>query len=582
MKKTTQIYFKLLVGCLAFLSFEFGIAQTFTNPVGDLSDPHVTFIEGFYYYTGTVGNRVAIKRAKTLEELKHVELTTIFEPGDIGAQSDHFWSSEIHKLDGKWYVYYTAASVGTDNNTQRNYVIESSDANPLTDTWTFKGQMVNSSADYYATNPTVTEINGTRYFLYAGRASASETSLNIYISAMTNPWTLSGSRTEIYTSEDLSGTVNGEAPSVLVSSDKVFLTYTANGCGTEHGKTGLMYMDDLTKNPLLVSSWTKVGTPVFDDHPEVSAFNPNHQTFFKSPDGTEVWFSYTARFDDGPWCDNHRTTRAQKLTFDANGMPQFGTIAEMGKPMAAPKGEPVLPAGTIVDNGLYRIRPKATEGSKTLEIGGIEIWGGANVGQWFDDSDEIHHKWYIQATNTPNEYVITSAFNGLAMEVGGCEFNDFANINMWYPNGAPCQIWIISNIGGGDFQLVNKHSGKAMELEGNDGNNIYQNELNTTSNAQKFKLEFIENILNVRQSNFSESIKIFPNPARESFTIRSSFNTQGSTVIISDLMGKQVLKSDINNESTTIKTDGLTSGIYIITVNANDQQMMTKKLVITK
>ena len=210
-----------------------------------------------------------------------MELTTIFEPGYIGAQSDHYWSSEVHRMDGKWYVYYTAASVGTDNNTQRNYVIESSDVNPLTKTWSFKGQLVNPSTDYYATNPTVTEINGTRYFLYSGRSSAGDTSLNIYMSAMTNPWTLSGTRTEIYTSGDLSGTANGEAPSVLVHSGKVFLTYTASGCGTEHGKTGLMYMDDVTQNPLLVGSWTKVGTPVFDDHQEVSAFNPNHQRFFK-------------------------------------------------------------------------------------------------------------------------------------------------------------------------------------------------------------------------------------------------------------------------------------------------------------
>lgn len=581
MKKTTQSYLRLILGCIAFFVFHLVKAQSFTNPVGDLSDPHITYIEGYYYYTGTVGNRVAIKRAKTLEGLKHVELTTIFEPGDAGAQSDHFWSSEVHRIDGKWYVYYTAASQGTDDTSQRNYVIESSDANPLTRTWSFKGQLVNPSFDFYATNPTVTEINGVRYFLYAGHASADNKALNIYMSAMTNPWTLSGARTEIYTSGDLSGTLNGEAPSVLVHAGKVFLTYTVNGCGTEHGKTGLMYMDDATKNPLAVSSWTKVGTSVFDDNEQVSSFNPNHQTFFKSPDNSEVWFSYTARFDDGPWCDHHRTTRAQKLTFDGNGIPQFGTIAELGKPMVAPKGEPVLPVGTVVENGLYRIRPTAATGSQTLEIGGINIWGGANVGQWFDDTEEIHHQWYLQATEVPNEYVITSAFNGLAIEVGGCELNDFANIAMWYPSGAPCQLWSISDVGDGHYQIINKNSGKAMELGGNDGNNIYQNELDPNDNFQKFKLEFIESTLNVAKFDFVNETRLFPNPAGDFFTIKGLLNSQKNTVTITDVLGKQILKREIKDESSTIDTSSLKTGIYFISVRANDQgPVVTKKLII--
>ena len=199
-------------------------------------------------------------------------------------------------------------------------MIECTDPNPLTGTWTFKGQLSDSSANHYATNPTVTEINGARYFLWTGVSNSGISPLNIYISAMDTPWTLSGSRVAIYNSGDLAGTVNGEAPSVLVKSGKVFLTYTANGCDTSEGKTGLMYMNDDRKNPLLAESWTKLTTPVFDDNTAVSSYNPNHQTFFKSPDNKEYWFSYSSRFDDGPWCDDHRSTRAQKIIFD-------GTVA---------------------------------------------------------------------------------------------------------------------------------------------------------------------------------------------------------------------------------------------------------------
>lgn len=577
MKKITKKSVKFIAICIALLYFQIGNSQSFTNPIGELSDPHITFIDGFYYYTGTVGNRVAIKRASTLEELKHSELITIFEPSDLNAQSDHFWSSEVHKLDGKWYVYYTAASEGADNTTQRNYVIECLDPNPLTGTWTFKGQLLDASKNYFAINPTITEINGTRYFLWSGVSESGTSPLNIYISAMTNPWTLSGSRVAIYTSGDLAGTVNGEAPSVLVKSGKVFLTYTANGCGSSDGKTGLMYMDDDTNNPLLFGSWIKVALPVFDDNSAVSSYNPNHQTFFKSPDNTEYWFSFTTRFDDGPYCDNQRSTRAQKLTFDGSGMPQFGSIAAIGTPTIAPLGESLLPTSTVVQNGLYRIKPKAASGTKNLEIGGISIWGGANVGQWFDDSNEIHHKWYLQATIVPGEYVITSAFNGLVIEVGACDQNNLANINMWYPTGALCQVWTITNLGSGDYRLTNKNSGKVMELE-NGGNNIYQNTLDVNSDFQKFKLEFIEGTLDVATVNFSNDFKVFPNPAREFFTVKGLI---GYKMTITDLLGKRISGQEIKTDEFKIDATKLKPGMYIISISgSNNEGVVTKKLII--
>jgi len=577
MKKFTKKSVKFMAICIALLYFQSGNSQSFTNPVGDLSDPHITYIDGFYYYTGTVGNRVALKRATTLEGLKHVGLTTIFQPGDSGAQEDHYWSSEVHKLDGIWYVYYTAASEGTDNNTQRNYVIESSDSNPLTGTWTFKGQLFDASANHYATNPTVTEINGTRYFIWAGVSDSGISPLNLYISEMTNPWTLSGSRVEIYTSGDLTETISGDAPNALVKDGKAFLTYTANGCGTSEGKTGLMYMDDDTNNPLLIASWTKEVSAVFDDNPDVSSYNPNHQTFFKSPDNTEYWFSFTTRFDDGPYCDNQRSTRAQMLTFNGSGIPQFGTISAIGVPTAAPSGEPTLSEGNPVQNGLYRIRPIAASGSQTLEIGGISIWGGSDVGQWFDDSDEIHHKWYLQATSVAGEYIIISAFNGLAIEVGGCSTDDFANINMWYPSGAPCQIWEIADLGSDEYRLTNKNSGKVMELE-NGGNNIYQNTLNVNSDFQKFKLEFIQSTLNVTSTNLPNDFTFYPNPAGEYFTLKGLV---GYKMTITDILGKHILGQVIKTDEFKIDTTKLKSGMYIISISgSNNEKVVTKKLII--
>ena len=84
--------------------FSNGVAQTFTNPIADLPDPFITYIDGYYYYTGTTGVDVSLKRSKTLEGLKQTPSVRLFGPGDPGAQLENYWAPEIFKFDGKWYI----------------------------------------------------------------------------------------------------------------------------------------------------------------------------------------------------------------------------------------------------------------------------------------------------------------------------------------------------------------------------------------------------------------------------------------------------------------------------------------------
>lgn len=577
MKKIITLFIKRLFLLMILCYFQNGISQFYTNPVGDLPDPHIAYIDGYYYYTGNLGDRVAIKRAATLEELKNVEITTIFDSGSPSGQVGSYWSSEIHKLDDKWYVYYTADS----GDGQRNFVIECSDSNPITGTWTFKGKLFDSEADYYSTYPTVTEINGSRYFLWSGRANADDGTTHLYISTMTNPWTLSGSRSQIYTAGDLPDTGSAESPTVLVNAGKVFLVYMVNGCGSSDAKIGLMYMASDTDDPLETMAWTKMSSPVLDDNTEVS-FNPNAPSFFKSPDNTEDWITFTALFDNGANCGNGRATRAQKFTFDGDGIPQFGAIAPVGTLLDAPSGEPALPVATVeaVPNGLYRIKSKAVTGTETLEVAGVNYWGGTNVGQWVDNSDEIHHKWYLQATEEPGDYVIISALSGLAIEVGGCNMDDNANVNMWYPNGAPCQIWTISSAGSGYFYITNKNSGKVMELE-DGGNNIRQNTLNTASDFQKFDLQLLEETLDIspNPSVFNADVKLYPNPAKDYFIINGMGNGKNKNITITDMLGKNFMKTVVNTDQFKVDTSSLQSGLYIVTISTEGNRI-SKKIII--
>jgi GH43 family beta-xylosidase len=241
--------------------------------------------DGFYYYTHTLGNRVAIWKTTAMSKLGLVTSTNIFQPPAGAANSANVWAPEIHYLDDKWYVYYTAGS-GPDA-TQRTWVLENSSADPATGTWTNKGRIFTTDADFWAIDGTVLEHNGSRYFLWSGRPNQAVQNQNIYIAKMTNPWTLQ-TPTVMLTRPELAWEVNGgpvnEAPEILKnSSGKTFMIYSASGCWSDDYALGMLMLRD-GGDPLVAADWTKKQTPVFTKKPQNNAYGPGHPSFFKSPD----------------------------------------------------------------------------------------------------------------------------------------------------------------------------------------------------------------------------------------------------------------------------------------------------------
>lgn len=563
--------------------FQFGISQTFTQPVADLADPHITYVNGYYYYTGTTGGDISMKKATTLEGLKQVRLTRLFGPGNVGGQTGDYWAPELHQLDGKWYIYYTAKETGT--NLQKSFVIENTTTDPLSNNWNFRGKLASVGADYWAIDGTVMELSGKRYFLWSG-VDASTSALGkdkpqrIYVSLMSNPWTLSGNRSLLSNPGELSGGNYGdvnEGPEILIKNGRVFMTFSANGCWTPDYKLGMMYMSD-TANPLFPSSWTKIPKPIFVTNPTTHSYGPGHNCFFLSPDGSEDWFAYHATPNSGGDCGNTRTTRAQKITFDTSGIPQFGIPSIIGEPIAAPSGEPKLPAQNIA-NGLYKIKQINT--TKLVEIGGAVYSNPANIIQW-EDNGGLGQQWWVQATGD-GYYTFISALSGLAMEVGACSTSDFANINIWTPNGAPCQLWSITDLGSGNYTISNKNSGKVVEVNSSDvnvnGGNIQQNTSMGTAN-QKFKLEFVKATLNTAIVDLPNLVKIYPNPAKQEFTI-SGLNYHNSNVLIQiiDITGKTVKETNTSDNEYKVDASNLKSGLYFVHI-ASEENTTYEKIII--
>lgn len=314
--------------------------HTFVNPILNGADPWVIKKDSFYYYTQTLGNRIAVWKTKAMSKLSAVTGKTVFTPPTGMANSANIWAPEIHFLDNKWYIYYTAGS-GPDE-TQRTWVLENSSDDPTTGTWTDKGRIYSANADFWAIDGTVFEYNSAKYFLWSGRPGASVQNQNIYIAKMINPWTLEPDAT-LLTKPELSWELNGgpvnEGPEILKNaSGKLFLVYSASGCWTDDYALGMLTLK-AGEDPLIASSWTKSVTPVFSKEPANNAYAPGHNAFFKSADGKEDWIIYHANTHSGDGCTDKRNIRMQKFEWSADGIPQFGEPVKTGVMLDVPAGE---------------------------------------------------------------------------------------------------------------------------------------------------------------------------------------------------------------------------------------------------
>ena len=229
------------------------------------------------------------------------------------------------------------------------YVLENSSTDPLNGQWVFKGK-VSDPSDKWAIDGSVFEHRGQLYMIWSGWEGDTNGRQDIYIARMKNPWTIEGGRVRIseptYDWEkygDLNDPGNpphvnvNEGPQILMNKDKIFLVYSASGCWTDYYALGMLTA--ASESDLLdPQSWQKSRQPVFRQSPENSVYATGHNSFFKSPDGSEDWILYHANPQPGQGCGKHRSPRAQKFTWKKDGTPDFGVPVKEGEILIAPSG----------------------------------------------------------------------------------------------------------------------------------------------------------------------------------------------------------------------------------------------------
>ncbi|TQK11854.1 family 43 glycosylhydrolase [Herbaspirillum sp. SJZ107] len=320
-----------LIAALAAGASALAADPVFHNPlVLQRADPQVTLQpDGWYYYTATVPeyDRIEIRRARTLDDLGKAAASVVWRKHARGEMGAHIWAPEMHRIDGKWYIYFTAAPADKIWEI-RLYVLENASADPLEGEWVERGQL-KTGWESFSLDATTFAHRGRRYLVWTQRAPDGSKGTNIYIAKMDTPLSIAGPATLLtrpeYAWEKVKYDVN-EAPAVLVKNGRVFLTYSASATDANYAMGMLSARDDA--DLLDAASWTKSPQPVFTSSDANRQWGPGHNSFTTTPDGkTDVLVYHARNYRDivgDPLRDPNRNTRAQVIHWRADGTPEFG------------------------------------------------------------------------------------------------------------------------------------------------------------------------------------------------------------------------------------------------------------------
>ena len=298
---------------------------SFANPLLPSGpDPWIAREGPTFYMMTTLGDRLAIRRATSLAGLRDAELRTVWTPPAHGPNAVSVWAPELHRIDGRWFIYYTAAEDGHDDDAHRGiFVLENDGADPTAGRWIDRGKLATARAGI---DGTTFAIGGRRYFVYSPYVGPES---DLAIARMANPWTLTGPEAIIARPDREWETRGGrsilEGPEFLRGPHgELFLTYSAGACWSDDYALGLLRAVP-GSDPLDPAAWRKAAHPVLAKAPEHGVYATGHNGFFTSPDGRETWIVFHANPGPGMGCTARRAPNAQKLAFDRNGDPVLGT-----------------------------------------------------------------------------------------------------------------------------------------------------------------------------------------------------------------------------------------------------------------
>lgn len=297
------------------------------------ADPQIYLhTDGYYYFTASEPNfeLIELRRATTIEGLAAATPRVVWNHHASGAMSHYIWAPEIHYLNGKWYIYFAAASAfgATQNSpdSHRIFILENAAPNPLEGTFAEKGRMDTGWESFSLDSTTFTVGNDT-YFVWAQSEPGIPGNSNLYIAKMADPCTLQLPAVRLSVPEfdwECQGYKVNEGPSVLAHGGKLYLTYS--GSATDERYAMGMLTADAHSDLLKPEAWHKSPVPVMVSEPDNELYGPGHNSFTKNKQGEDI-LVFHARpypgFHGSPLSDPNRHCHVRTVRYDAQDQPVF-------------------------------------------------------------------------------------------------------------------------------------------------------------------------------------------------------------------------------------------------------------------
>jgi GH43 family beta-xylosidase len=170
-------------------------SSTFRNPVLNAApDPWVIKNAGEYFVTFTTGFNITLMRTRNMSDLKNAMTKVIWTPPATGMNSKEIWAPELHRMDGKWYVYYAASDGNNENH--KMWILENTSSDPFEGAWIDKGEL-ELPDDKWAIDGSPLELNGKYYYAWSGWEGDVNVRQDIYLAEMQDPLTVIGERVAI-------------------------------------------------------------------------------------------------------------------------------------------------------------------------------------------------------------------------------------------------------------------------------------------------------------------------------------------------------------------------------------------------
>ncbi|MCF0127925.1 MAG: family 43 glycosylhydrolase, partial [Pseudobutyrivibrio sp.] len=331
------------------------VSGYFKGPfIAESADPYVTYDEEneMYYFTcsdpayGSINagyNKISLRASKTLEGLAEAEPVVIWDAKDSSVNkygSQHIWAPEIHRIGGKWYVYF-AGTIDSGAWSIRPRILVCDGNDPMTGKWTEHARFTDKNGGYTGFNGmsldmTYFEANGKSYVIWADIEPKSM--LKIAEVDPADPTKCISDQLIIaypeYSWERVNEIVN-EGASVLKKDGKIYVTFSASGTGPEYC-VGLLTADE-NADLLDITSWSKRTTPILQSSDLYQQYGPGHNSFTKDENGNDI-IVYHAR-DEKCYTDKCAYANSNSLydpcrhanlayvRYDESGAPVFYSTA---------------------------------------------------------------------------------------------------------------------------------------------------------------------------------------------------------------------------------------------------------------